>query len=535
MPAALRQAMLRLWPYALLAIAILLAYGNIYDNAFLFDDDLIISLNTYLRDWSHLGDLLTSSTTAGAHIVGGFYRPIQVLIYFIIYQIAGQSTFWFHLPNIILHITNTALAYRLAEKFEFPKWPTLCALLLWAVHPLHVEAITYISGTADPLYLAFWLNALVYMAPDFSRRKILLTTPLLMMAMLSKESASIFPPILCACIYATSTERLNWKTYIKTWPHWLLAAAYMAWRIQSTNFDGPATYAHMIDDPSFSAYKLYSQDWMLRLYTFFATLPAYADLLFWPHNLHMERQFEAYTDIAHTPVLIGFGLSLFALVWLFVSRNHKRVPLSFGLLWFGISHVPNTGLLFAVNAVFLEHWMYVPTLGLLLGTSAELYPSVIASQKLIVQRTLLVLVGVATAALAATTWNQNKVWHDSESFYLNIFRNGTSTARAHNNLAMYYSDHGIFDKAIDEYNEAIRESDVYAETHYNLALVFLRKSQDSGSFDQAMEHLNRSIEINPLFYRSYLLESQIYRARGETQKADEADSNAQKALAGVTP
>lgn len=534
MPTALRQWGSHYWPYALLAFAILVAYGNVYDNAFLFDDDLIIKINTYLRDWSHLGDILTSSTTAGAHINGGFYRPIQILIYWLIYQIGGYSTFWFHVPNITLHIINACLAYRLAEKFEFPRMPVLCGLLLWAVHPLHVEAISYISGTADPLYLAFWLTALVYMAPDFSQKKIFQTFPLFLLAMLSKESASIFPALLCVCIFVTSPNKWDWKTYIRTWPHWLLAIAYMTWRIQAAQFDGPASYAHMIDDPSFTAYKLYSQNWLLRLLTFFATLPAYAELLVWPHDLHMERAFRTYTDAAHLSIILGALLCLLALFILYRQRHQTKSPLSFAFLWFGICHLPNTGLLFAVNAVFLEHWMYAPTLGLLMGGFASL-PKTFVHYESNNGKLMIGLTAVLACVLTYATWQQNLVWHDPESFYLNIFKHGATTARAHNNLAMYYSDKGEFDKAITEYNQALKESDVYAETHYNLALVILRQSQGPENLQQAITHLQRSIEINPLFYRSYLTLSQIFNAIGQHEKAEEYNAKAKRALAGQAP
>jgi hypothetical protein len=70
LPAPLRLAL----PYALLALAIFTVYAGIFDNAFLFDDDLLIQLDGNLRGWNHIGDILTGSTTSGAMIAGGFYR-----------------------------------------------------------------------------------------------------------------------------------------------------------------------------------------------------------------------------------------------------------------------------------------------------------------------------------------------------------------------------------------------------------------------------------------------------------------------------
>src|SRR5271168_4950995 len=78
-------------PYFLLFLAVFMAYGNIYDNGFLYDDESLILKNTFLRDWHYLDSIFTSSITAGANIAGAFYRPMQILLYFVVYQLAGTS------------------------------------------------------------------------------------------------------------------------------------------------------------------------------------------------------------------------------------------------------------------------------------------------------------------------------------------------------------------------------------------------------------------------------------------------------------
>jgi tetratricopeptide (TPR) repeat protein len=113
--------------------------------------------------------------------------------------------------------------------------------------------------------------------------------------------------------------------------------------------------------------------------------------------------------------------------------------------------------------------------------------------------------------LSAKTYDQNKIWHAPESFYNNIFSYGEKSARARNNLALYYSDRGQYADSIEQFNEAIKLSDVYAETRYNMALTYLHMPDQRGHVDVAIENLNRSLEIDPNFYRSYNLLSDIYR------------------------
>ncbi|MGK4455986.1 hypothetical protein, partial [Klebsiella pneumoniae] len=79
---------------------------------------LLIHLNSYLRSWDTFGHLFTASTTDGAHIAGGFYRPVQNILYFFVFQIWGEQPFGFHLLNICIHAANACLAYRLALRLK---------------------------------------------------------------------------------------------------------------------------------------------------------------------------------------------------------------------------------------------------------------------------------------------------------------------------------------------------------------------------------------------------------------------------------
>src|SRR5271168_667820 len=87
-------------PYALLAGAVFAAYAGVYHNAFLYDDDNIIVRNVFLRSWRNAPDLFTSMLMTGAGRANLYYRPLQTLLYLIIFQMAGLSTVAFHLLNV---------------------------------------------------------------------------------------------------------------------------------------------------------------------------------------------------------------------------------------------------------------------------------------------------------------------------------------------------------------------------------------------------------------------------------------------------
>jgi tetratricopeptide (TPR) repeat protein len=508
-------------PYFVLALAVFAVYGNIFGNTFLFDDDLLIRINVWLRDWSHIGDILTGSTTGGAHIAGGFYRPAQMLLYLILYHLGEGSVFGFHCLNLVLHIANTCLVYKLGSKLKFAPEGVFLAALVWGLHPLHTEAVTYMSGTADPLFAFCCLTSIIILLPDFTPRKILAIFPLFLLGLLSKETMVMFPLLVMICLYFTSPNRLKFRTYMKTWPLWVVSLAYVGWRMQAKGFDGPQTFSHYYGMPEFSALKMYAEHPLDRIYTFFATLPAYLKLLIWPTGLHMERSFGIYAALMLAPVIEGIGLILCAAGVVFYEiRTSRARALSWGLLWFAAAHSPDTGLLIPMNALFLEHWMYLPTVGLFLGIAQTL--AMFLQKRNSIERAVVMGAALGMAAIfSVMTYQQNAVWHDPVSFYENIFANGENSARARNNLALYYSDQHEYAKALDQFRQAVKVSDTYAETRYNLAITYLHLPDRSGNIQMAIENLNRSLQIDPGFYRSYQLLGEIYGTLlGDKEKAD---------------
>ncbi len=498
-------------PYLLLVLAIFTAYGNIFDNAFLFDDDLLITLNSHLTGWHFLPQILTGSTTSGAHIMGGFFRPMQMFLYLCVKQITGGAALWFHLLNLTIHIANACLMFRIGEKLKFNLWGVFLASLVWGVHTLHTEAVTYMSATADPLFAFFCLLSVSILLPDITPRKIWLIFPLFLLGLLSKETMAMFPLLVTVCLFYINPKPLSPRIYLRTWPLWVVTVIFVIWRSHAEGLDGPQTYDRFYNLPAYANLKLYADHPIYRLYTFFATLPSYADLLLWPHDLHMERAFTVYTDFFLRPVVTGFAMVCLAIVPLVRSVRHPQQSrhLSWGILWFFAAHAPDTGILIPMNSLFLEHWMYLPAVGLFLG-SAESVARFCATRKMVGYGCGIVTLGFA-AWLATLTYNQNQTWKTPESFYTNIFSHGEVSARSRNNLALYYAQLGRYEDASAQFAEATKITDTYAETRYNMAINYLSMPDHQNHIQQAIDCLNRSLEIDPKFYRSYQLLSEIYK------------------------
>lgn len=498
--------------YFFLVLAVFAAYANVYHNQFLFDDLSIIVENAFLREWKSFPDLVTNLTITGSGRAGGFYRPLQMMLYFFLYQSFGLSTVAFHGMNVILQAANTALVYRLGCRLGFQARAAFAAALLWGVHPLWTETVACASGTADLLLVFFTLSGLLVLLPGFATRKIWLAGAFLVLALGSKESAAVFPALATFTLFLVSDDRLRPATYVRTWPLWLLSAVYIAaWTMN------PNVSQIVYHDPQDMFYnQFYEHNIVNRILTSLATLPTYFGLMLWPADLHMERSFPIFANPRSWQVLLGAAMVAAALLQIF---RGKGLALSWGLLWFAAALSPNTGILKALYAMVSEHWIYLPAIGLFLGVAqtAVVWLDRQKSKKL--PMIVAAVVALAALSLGAKTYFQNRLWHDPVALYGHILKYGEN-GRAHINLGDFYFRQGDYEKAEEHFRAVIaRPAPVWqsllSTTHMHLALIYLGARLDENGMITGEE----VARVLPLTHR-------LPEAVAELEKVLELDPNA---------
>ncbi|MCM8768424.1 MAG: hypothetical protein NC911_01895, partial [Candidatus Omnitrophica bacterium] len=143
------------WLPVVLSLAVVLVYLNSLSVPLFWDDQALIVENPYIKDFRNIRYILTSDLFRGG--TSAFYRPMQTIFYGVIYHLFKLSAPAYHWLNIVLHGVATILLFTLLSQL-YPRFVSFFATLIWAVHPLHTEAVTYVSGTADPLSVAFGLG-----------------------------------------------------------------------------------------------------------------------------------------------------------------------------------------------------------------------------------------------------------------------------------------------------------------------------------------------------------------------------------------
>lgn len=488
-----------------LILAVFLVYANVYENVFLYDDEFLIQRNALIRSWSGFWTIFMSSSTGGSGGVDAFYRPVQGLFYLVIYSLFGESLFGFHFLNVFLHALNAILVFSLGLKLKFDSRASFFAALLWAVHPIHTEAVTYMSATADPSYALFVMLGILVGLPDFTGWRRIGSLACFVLGLMSKESAIVMPALVCVCLWLTSENaRWKWRSYVRTWPFWVLAALYFIARRTILDFN------HTFD--FYQKPNVYTENIAYRIFTALATLPEYKKLLLWPDELHIDRIFPISTSILEGPVILGLIAVTAAVAWSIWAYRRGRLSLPWGFSWFAAAHSPHTGILVAVNAFFLEHWMYLPSVGLFLGLANSLCARL---QKKRVKWAVATVYLAALLAFSWRTWQQNKVWADPVTLYSHILRFSPDVARVHNNLGMAYADRGKFEDAIREYKETLRLMPNLPQPYHNLGQIH----KQMGQITEAIKYYELALKIDERFFYSAYELSRIWAERGNAELA----------------
>jgi len=509
----------------LLCLAVVMAYASVWHNEFVYDDQVLIVQNVFLRHWSSLPQLLTSLSPEG------FYRPVQMLVYFLIYQAFGFSTIAFHALNILLQALNACLLHQFGLRAGFKKGVAFAAALLWALHPLQTINVAYMSSTAESLWSCFCLLGLIALVPDFAPGKIGRAMIFFVLALGCKESAAVFPALAAVTFFFASKDRTRVSAYVKMWPLWLLSALYIAiWLLHGLTIDinVPADYA---------VHPLY------RILTGLATLPVYAWMMIWPAHLHASRAFPFFETLLVWPPMVGLLMVGLSLLQIF----RRRLALSFGLLWFAVALSPVCGIVVPLDMFINESWMYLPTMGLFLGV-VQAVSGFFENRKNVAR----MLIAAVAILLGTVTFEQNRVWRNTESLYKNITSNGGHGDALSNTLGLVYLEQGKFSPAIEQFQQALDYADRHHKTdqltaiHLRLAMAWLGVSMDESEnvstgdviaalpgnkhIDDAIAELGKVLQSNPDFVWAHTALAAIYRYQGNTQMADFHEKKAREIL-----
>lgn len=475
------------------------AYSNSLTNKFLWDDELLIVNNEYIKDLHNAPALFTKSITYGSSIESNAYRPLQMLTYALNYTVSKLDVRAYRLTNIAIHILVAIMLYWLTQLVSKNEVLSLITALIFVSHPIHTQAVTYISGRADPLAALFiLLSSIFYIKYSHNKNKIsfyFLSILSFLLALLSKETALIVPLILLAYDYNyRSLRKVSLKRHT---PFFLFGLIYIVLRKTVLNFPVEKT---IIDVTTF----------LERTPVIFKSLTMYFKKLIIPLNLHMEYE-PIVPPIADIQVILGLAITSILILTAIMYRKRERL-IPFSIAWFFINYLPISNI-YPLNAFFAEHWIYTPSLGLFILAGWAVV-KIYEKGRILKQPVCLVLATLLVCNFCLTV-KQNGHWKEPEHFYKRLLKYSPNSFRVHYRLALLYFRKAMIDKGIEESKKSLKINPDYVPTYENLAAGYIIK----GWHDKAIDICEKVLKMNP---DSDILHNNLgiaYSAKGRDDKA----------------
>ncbi|MCX7697715.1 MAG: tetratricopeptide repeat protein [Bacteroidales bacterium] len=449
------------------------AYIQTFQFEFIYnwDDAGYVLKNEYIKKitWENIWLMLTKFYMSN-------YHPLTMLSYAIDYAVAGENPTWYHIINVLFHLINIILVFKLLYKITSNNYVSLIIAFLFALHPMHVESVAWISERKDVLYTFFFLLASIIYLDWLSNKKLisyLNVTIFFILSLLSKSNAVVFP-VVCFVYDYLKQRKLTKSVFIEKLPWLLLSFLFGILALQSQE----EAIQNLKDKIAWwEQLLLVNYGILLYLIKFFVPFKLSA---FHPYPLKTDDFFPWYIYVL--PFLSLILLS----AYLIYGRKNKE--LTAGLLFFFVVIAPVIQLVPVGGALIADRYTYVPYLGLSFSLLAILNNF---------KQTQLtnVLLGIWLVLLALFTWNRIGYWKNGDVLFTDVLKKYPKSPFAWNNRGFLYWDY----YAIKKYKDHPIKKDLYVKKAY--------------------EDYTRAIMLDTTFYQAYLNRAILLYNIGKPEEA----------------
>lgn len=432
---------------AILVVAVLLAWFNALTASFQFDDFNVIVNNPAVHSLGAWWDSMPG------------IRPLLKLSYALNWTVSS-GPFGFHLFNVLVHATNAVLVFLVLRALRrdggHNDFLPFLAALLFALHPVQTEAVTYVSGRSVCLMAMFYLGSLLAhlsaaeSASPWKRR--LLSAGLFAAALLVKETAVTLPFALLLMEAARGKGALCDRLRHQA-PHWLVLVAGLAAIAASP------VYRHLLD------VSLATRGVAENLLTQASAIWYLAGQLVLPWRLNADPDLPVATAL--TPLLALQILGLVAALFLAMRSLRGHPWIAFAVLWFFVHLLPtNSGLprLDVAN----DRQLYLASIGAFVGAAAGMQWLLARARRAWLASAA---VGVIVLGLGALTAHRNQAYESQIAFWEDAAAGSPGKARVFNNLGYAYQQQGRFGDARQAYQRAVELDPDYWRARINLDVL----------------------------------------------------------------
>jgi tetratricopeptide (TPR) repeat protein len=530
---SVRSRSLTIIIYLFLAAISVTVFGQTIRYDFVnFDDDLYVYNAPAIQAGLTIKGIALAFTTLHARN----WHPLATISHMLDCQLYGLKAGGHHATNILLHTIAVLLLFRVLRQMTGAVWRSVVVAALFAVHPLHVESVAWVSERKDVLSAVFFLlmlNAYVRYARAASITRYLAVALLFAAGLMSKPMLVSAPFILLLLDYwplrrfeqPSSTKgkakilksdhqrRVIRRLFLEKIPLLVLSA-------------GSCVITFVVQKRATGAIPPLPFSW--RLQNAFASYVIYVWKTLWPTRLAV---FYPHPDntLAISEVILAIGFLLAVTVAAIVFRR-ERPYLFTGWFWYLGMLVPVIGLVQVGEQGHADRYTYLPHIGLFLVLAwsvADISARSRLRRRFAAAAAVTVIIAFASCALMQTTY-----WRNSETLWTHTLAVTSNNDIAHNNLGYLCVERGELDKAISHFEEALKIRSGKPEAHYDVGSAFVQMNladalARKGQSDEAMVHYEEAIKLQPNYAEAYYNRGNVLLAKG---RIDEAIVDLEKTL-----
>jgi hypothetical protein len=492
-------------PAALSAALAFLLYAHTLAGSFVYDDNFQVKNDPRLKDVRLWPKYLTEGYFPNA--ADNLWRPLVSLSYALQYKLHGPHPFGFHLVNILLHAAASVTVAELARRLTDRK-VALIAGLLFAAHPVHVEAVAYVVGRAESACTIGILGGLILATRPLTTRRAWAITACTAAAIFSKEQGLLTPFLLLALVWMRRTTGRFSPDEKK--PARLLAAVltlFMAAYITYRNHILPWYWETALLD--YAIQPLIRSDLRDRILIPVALLGRYAALIAAPVKLLPDYGLAIIThrqELRDPYLWIGFAVLAAALSAAVIAMR-RRDPVTLFLLFCAATTYFMVSNVMLIGTIFGERLIYVPSAFLLtlLARPIARLPA----------RILWPTISLILALYSVRTFTYASQWRVQSTFYDYALRQNPRSIRLHVLLARDQLDRGQLDRA----RQIVDQGLAVSHEDYRLWVAAAQVAIAQGRFDDAHHAIQQAWKQDPSIGDVQYVENLLEKSRAATRPA----------------
>ena len=466
---------------AALALATIAVYAQTAHFGFVaYDDDQYVYENPIVKTGVTAVNLIWAATT----FFYANWHPLTWVSYLIDVQLFGLNAGPFHLVNLVFHIANGILLFLVLLRMTGRIWRSAIVAALFALHPLHVESVAWISERKDVLSTFFGLGALFFYIRYVERPGVKRYLPVFLLFALSLMSKPMLVtfPILLLLIDVWPLGRMQWppqllkhtRLFIEKLP--LLALSIVG---SILTFAAQRNFGAVVTVERFPLSS--------RLGNAAIAYLTYFKQSFWPANL--AALYPGSPPDSATVAAALFFLAVVTVIVLYLARS--KPYLFTGWFWYLGMLVPVIGIIQVGVQSRADRYMYVPLVGLSVAIVWSVADGVARNPAM--KQASVAVAGLILLLFGVAAWHQVGYWKDSRTLFEHTLAVTGRNAIMRNNLGVVLAQAKDTTGAMNQYQQALAINSEYPEAHANLGHELLR----AGQFDIARTHLQEAIRLKP--------------------------------------